>query len=56
LQGYKHYKGFIITQAPMKTTSQDFWRMVFERECGLIVMLSDLVESGEVGITYNLPW
>ena len=32
----------------MKNTCRDFWKMVFERECGLIVMLSDLVEGGEV--------
>ena len=32
----------------MKNTCQDFWKMAFERECGLIVMLSDLVENGEV--------
>ena len=48
LQGYKQCKGFIIAQAPMKDTCRDFWKMVFERDCGLIVMLSDLVEDGEV--------
>ena len=48
-QGYKQWKGFIITQAPMKSTCRDFWKMVYERECGVIVMLSDLVENGEVG-------
>jgi len=48
MQGYKQCKGFIIAQAPMKNTCQDFWKMVFERGCGLIVMLSDLVENGEV--------
>ena len=48
MQGYKQYKRFIIAQAPMKNTCQDFWKMVFERECGLIVMLSDLLENGEV--------
>ena len=35
----------------MKSTSQDFWKMVHERECSVIVMLSDLVENGEVGRT-----
>ena len=50
-QGYKQQKGFIIAQAPMKSTCQDFWKMVYERECGVIVMLSDLVENGEVGRT-----
>ena len=35
----------------MKSTCRDFWKMVYERECGVIVMLSDLVENGEVGRT-----
>ena len=48
MQGYKQYKGFIIAQAPMKFTCRDFWKMVYERECGVVVMLSDLVENGKV--------
>ena len=48
MQGYKQYKGFIITQAPMKITCRDFWKMIYERECGVVVMLSDLVENGRV--------
>ena len=32
----------------MKATCRDFWKMVYERECGVMVMLSDLVENGEV--------
>ena len=51
IQGYKQQKGFIIAQAPIKSTCRDFWKMVYERECGVIVMLSDLVENGEVGRT-----
>ena len=50
-QGYKQQKRFIIAQAPMKSTCRDFWKMVYERECGVIVMLSDLVENEEVGRT-----
>ena len=49
VQGYKQRRGFIIAQAPMKCTCRDFWKMIYERECGVIVMLSDLVENGEVG-------
>ena len=49
MQGYKQYKGFIIAQAPMQFTCRDFWKMVYERECGVVVMLSDLVENGRVG-------
>ena len=48
MQGYKQYKGFIIAQAPMKFTCRDFWKMIYERECGVVVMLSDLVENGRV--------
>ena len=33
----------------MKSTCRDFWKMVYERECGVIVMLSNLTENGEVG-------
>ena len=33
----------------MNSTCRDFWKMVYERECGVVVMLSDLVENGEVG-------
>ena len=43
----------------MKSTCRDFWKMVYERECGVIVMLSDLVENGEVGGSFyslsNVP-
>jgi len=49
MQGYKQYKGFIIAQAPMQFTCRDFWKMVYERECGVVVMLSDLVENGRLG-------
>jgi len=44
-QGYKQYKGFIIAQAPMQFTCRDFWKMIYERECGVVVMLSDLEEK-----------
>ena len=37
----------------MKSTCRDFWKMVYERECGVIVMLSDLVENGEVGENHD---
>ena len=49
MQGYKQCKGFIIAQAPMKVTCRDFLNMIYERECGVVVMLSDLVENGRVG-------
>ena len=49
-QGYKRQRAFIITQGPMQSTARDFWKMVYDRECKVIVMLSDLVEGGQVRI------
>ena len=48
-QGYKQQRAFIIAQGPMQSTVRDFWKMVYDRKCGVIVMLSDLVEEGKVG-------
>ena len=47
MQGYKQKKCFIIAQAPMENTIRDFWKMVSNRECGVIIMLSELEEEGE---------
>ncbi|CAI8024114.1 Receptor-type tyrosine-protein phosphatase alpha [Geodia barretti] len=45
--GYKQKRAFIIAQSPMESTARDFWKMVHDRKCGVIVMLCDLVEDGE---------
>ena len=48
IQGYKQQRAFIIAQCPMESTARDFWKMIYDRKCGVIVMLCDLVEDGEV--------
>eukprot|EP00731_Ephydatia_muelleri_P019064 Em0011g1104a len=45
LKGYKQQKAFIIAQGPLKTTCRDFWKMVCDRKCRAIVMLSQLEEG-----------
>ena len=55
-QGYKKKNAFIIAQAPMEETCRDFWKMVYERECGVIVMLSELAEKGEVCVPSTADW
>ena len=45
-QGYKLRKGFIIAQSPMVTTVKDFVKMLYERECGVVVMLCGCEEGG----------
>ena len=32
----------------MSNTTEDFWKMLYERECAVIVMLSDIKEKGKV--------
>jgi protein tyrosine phosphatase len=45
---HRQKEAFIIAQAPLEQTCRDFWKMVHERECGAIVMLSEQVENGRV--------
>ena len=49
MQGYKQQSAFIIAQSPMQSTVRDFWKMIHDRKCGVIIMLFDLVETGQVG-------
>ena len=48
MQGYKHTKAYIIAEGPMASTARNMWKVIHDRKCGAIVMLSDLVENGMV--------
>jgi protein tyrosine phosphatase len=52
---HRQKEAFIIAQAPLEETCRDFWKMVHERECGAIVMLSGQVEQGRVRNDHQQP-
>ena len=47
-QGYKHHKAYIIAQNPLKSTVRSFWKVIVDRKCAAIVMLSNVEENGIV--------
>ena len=53
-QGYKQKDAYIATQGPLKNTVEDLWKMMWEYQCGCIVMLCQLMEDGQVLVIYNL--
>lgn len=41
VSSYMTHKSFIACQAPLKKTVDDFWRMIWEQKCGIIVNISE---------------
>ena len=46
VDGYKYKRAYIATQAPLTETIDDFWRMLWEHNSTIIVMLTKLREMG----------
>eukprot|EP00057_Strongylocentrotus_purpuratus_P029799 XP_011684273.1 PREDICTED: receptor-type tyrosine-protein phosphatase delta [Strongylocentrotus purpuratus] len=46
IDGYRQRNAYIATQGPLAETTEDFWRMLWEQNSTIIVMLSKLREMG----------
>lgn len=46
IDGYRYRKAYIATQGPLSDTTDDLWRMLWEHNSTIIVMLTKLKEMG----------
>ncbi|XP_044225396.1 receptor-type tyrosine-protein phosphatase F isoform X4 [Thunnus albacares] len=46
IDGYRTQKAYLATQGPLAETTEDFWRMLWEHNSTIVVMLTKLREMG----------
>ncbi|XP_071811279.1 uncharacterized protein [Apostichopus japonicus] len=47
MDGYKKLDFFVATQMPLKNTILDFWNLVWDHECNVIIMLNELHDKSD---------
>ena len=50
IDGYRYRNAYIATQGPLNETVEDFWRMLWEHNSTIVVMLTKQREMGRVSI------
>ncbi|XP_066266071.1 receptor-type tyrosine-protein phosphatase beta-like isoform X2 [Branchiostoma lanceolatum] len=56
MPGYSSKREFIASQGPLPGTKDDFWRMVWEQNTSIIVMVTQCVEKGRVKCDHYWPY